>query len=48
MAEHRAYDDGEDLRRRCVAHDESIATHPEGVAFAESWADQALELIGRR
>ncbi|MFV8047960.1 hypothetical protein [Mycobacterium sp. 48b] len=46
MAECYACEDVEDLRRRCVAHAQWIAIHPENVAFAESWADQALELIG--
>ncbi|ORW62992.1 hypothetical protein AWC21_03075 [Mycolicibacterium peregrinum] len=42
MEERHANDDVEKLRRCCVAHDHWLATHPESVAFAESWADQAL------
>ena len=45
MAERYACDDVEDLRRRCVAHAQWIATNPEGAAFAQRWSDQALDLI---
>lgn len=46
MAERCVDDDDDDLRRRCAVHDQWAASHPEGVAFAEAWADQAFELIG--
>ncbi len=40
--------DAEDMRRRCQAHGEWMAAHPEAVAFAEAWADQNLEELARR
>lgn len=35
--------DVEDMRRRCVAHDRFMASHPDAVAVAEAWADHNLE-----
>lgn len=43
-----AIDDVEDLRRRCAAHGQWMAAHPDVAAFAESWADQSLEALPRR
>jgi hypothetical protein len=40
--------DAEDMRRRCQAHGEWMAAHPDVVAFAEAWADQNLEELSRR
>lgn len=40
--------DVEDMRRRCAAHEEWMATHPEAAAFAEAWADRSLDELGRR
>jgi hypothetical protein len=38
----------EDMRRRCAAHDQWMATRPDAAAFAEVWADGNLdELAGR-
>ena len=45
MVPRYAHDDV-DLRRRCVAHDQWIADHPDLVSFVETWADQNLEMIG--
>lgn len=40
--------DIEDMRRRCAAHDQFMAAHPDAVAFSEAWADRSLdELTGR-
>jgi hypothetical protein len=46
MAQRYAHDDIDDLRRRCVVHDQWMADHPEVVAFVETRADQNLEMIG--
>ncbi|GAT07605.1 uncharacterized protein RMCN_0738 [Mycolicibacterium novocastrense] len=35
--------DIDDLRRRCSAHTQWMAKHPDNVTFAESWADQNLD-----
>lgn len=38
----------EDMRRRACAHGQWLASHPEAVAFAESWADRAMDdLVAR-
>jgi hypothetical protein len=34
--------DVEDMRRRCVAHAQWMADHPEAVWLAEVWADRNL------
>ncbi|HZQ33472.1 MAG TPA: hypothetical protein VFB19_17300 [Mycobacterium sp.] len=40
--------DVEDMRRRCAAHGQWMADHPEAVSFSEAWADRNLdELAGR-
>jgi hypothetical protein len=39
--------DVEDMRRRCPAHANWMADHPEAAAFSERWADQNLEEIVR-
>lgn len=40
--------DGEDMRRRCAAHDRYMKEHDAAVTFAEAWADRNLdELAGR-
>ncbi len=40
--------DIEDMRRRCAAHEQWLAEHPDGARFAEVWADGNLdELAGR-
>ena len=40
--------DLEDMRRRCVAHDQWLSAHPGAVSFAEAWADKNFdELAGR-
>lgn len=40
--------DSEDMRRRCVAHEQWLAAHPEHARTAEAWADGNLdELAGR-
>jgi hypothetical protein len=40
--------DVEDMRRRCAAHDQWMSTHPDAVAFTETWVDGNLdELAGR-
>ena len=40
--------DGEDMRRRCAAHERWMAERPQAAAFAEAWADRNLdELNGR-
>ncbi|MEJ2870066.1 Arc family DNA-binding protein [Actinomycetospora sp. OC33-EN08] len=40
--------DGEDMRRRCAAHEEWLVSRPEHVRRAEAWADGNLdELAGR-
>ena len=39
--------DVEDMRRRCAAHGQWMAGHPEAVAFSEAWADRNFdELAG--
>jgi len=43
-----ALDDAEDLQRRCAAHGEWMASHPEVVALAASWAHNNLEALPRR
>lgn len=43
-----AIDDVHDLRRRCDAHGEWMANHPEVAALAASWADDNLEALPRR
>lgn len=40
--------DGEDMRRRCGAHERWMAAHPEAVAFAEAWADRNHEDLAQR
>ena len=40
--------DVEDMRRRCVAHGQWMSNNPEAVAFAETWADQNLDVLPRR
>ena len=40
--------DVEDMRRRCTAHGQWMANHPETVAFAEASADQNLEALPSR
>lgn len=40
--------DVEDMRRRCVAHDQWMAAHPDAVAFAEAWADRNLDELAER
>jgi hypothetical protein len=40
--------DIEDMRRRCVAHDQWMLAHPDAAAFSEAWADRNLDdLAGR-
>lgn len=40
--------DVEDMRRRCAAHDQWMASHPDATAFTEAWAHRNLrELTGR-
>jgi hypothetical protein len=40
--------DGEDVRRRCAAHDRWMLAHPDAAMFSEAWADRNLdELAGR-
>ncbi|KAA1250029.1 hypothetical protein F0Q45_11920 [Mycobacterium simiae] len=39
--------DFEDMRRRCVAHDEWMQAHPDAAAFSEAWADRNLEQLGQ-
>ncbi|MFV8054633.1 hypothetical protein [Mycobacterium sp. 48b] len=46
MTERPEYSDSDEMRRRCAAHHQWIVSHPEGAAFAEYWADQALALVG--
>jgi hypothetical protein len=38
----------EDMRRRCAAHGQWMANHPEAVSFAEAWADRNLNELARR
>lgn len=40
--------DVEDLRRRCEAHGEWLRRHPDAVAAAEAWADDALNELTSR
>ena len=40
--------DVEDMRRRCAAHDQWLAEHPEAVSFAEAWADRNLDELAER
>jgi hypothetical protein len=40
--------DVEDMRRRCVAHERFMASHPDAVAFSEAWADRNLEELAGR
>ncbi len=40
--------DVEDMRRRCAAHAEWMAKHPEAVSFSEAWADRNLDELTRR
>ncbi|GAB4972187.1 hypothetical protein MAHJHV57_53570 [Mycobacterium avium subsp. hominissuis] len=40
--------DVEDMRRRCVAHDQWMRTHPEATAFSEAWADRNLDELAQR
>jgi hypothetical protein len=40
--------DAEDMRRRCTAHDEFLASNPRVVAFAEDWADRNLNDLAQR
>lgn len=40
--------DIEDMRRRCAAHDQFMASHPDAVAFSEAWADRNLEELAGR
>jgi hypothetical protein len=40
--------DVEEMRRRCAAHDQWMAAHPEAVAFAEAWADRNLDELAER
>lgn len=35
--------DAEDMRRRCAAHHEFLADHPDVVTFAEDWVDRNLD-----
>ncbi|MGV9799580.1 hypothetical protein ACWDTP_16165 [Mycobacterium sp. NPDC003449] len=37
--------DIQDMRRRCAAHAQWMATHPDVAADAESWADRNLEAL---
>ncbi|MGH3634670.1 hypothetical protein [Mycobacterium sp.] len=40
--------DVEDMRRRCAAHSQWMADHPEAVAFSEAWADRNLDDLAKR
>lgn len=40
--------DAEDMRRRCVAHERYLSTHPDAVTFSEAWADRNLEELAGR
>jgi hypothetical protein len=40
--------DVEDMRQRCIAHDQWMKDHPEAVAFSEAWADQNLDGLTKR
>lgn len=40
--------DVEDMRRRCVAHGQWMADHPDAVSFTEAWADRNLDELGKR
>jgi hypothetical protein len=35
--------DIEDMRRRCGAHAQWMADHPEAASFSEAWADRNFE-----
>lgn len=35
----------QDMRRRCAAHAQWMATHPDAAVIAESWAEQNLEAL---
>ena len=40
--------DLEDMRRRCAAHEDWLARHPEATRFAAAWADRTVDdLAGR-
>ena len=40
--------DAEDMRRRCAAHNEFLANHPDVVTFTEDWADRNLDDLAQR
>ena len=40
--------DVEDMRRRCVAHDQWMRAHPDATAFSEAWADRNLDELAQR
>jgi hypothetical protein len=40
--------DGEDLRRRCAAHEQWMQAHPDAIAFSEAWADRNLDELTDR
>ena len=40
--------DVEDMRQRCIAHDQWMKDHPEAVAFSEAWADQNFDGLTKR
>lgn len=40
--------DGEDMRRRCAAHDRFLSERPDQVAFAEAWSDRSLAELAER
>jgi hypothetical protein len=40
--------DGEDMRRRCAAHEQFLSANPEAVSFAQAWADRNVEELTRR
>ena len=40
--------DLEDMRRRCAAHEQWLAHHPDDVRATEAWADGNLDELARR
>jgi hypothetical protein len=36
--------DEEDMRRRCAAHGEWMSNNPQAVSFAETWADENIDV----
>lgn len=40
--------DVEDMRRRCAAHAQWMADHPQALSFAEAWADRNFGELAAR